>query len=124
MILNGATIFGFDSKSGKLLGGGEAGSETVVGTKSLMSMIRNAVIEAVGPLIEVSRQLAKASIDLGYVTYNGFTKLKEIKEQQDRSGNGQGGNGDTFNFYSPKAIDEIEAAKQMKKAKRELAEGF
>jgi len=32
--------------------------------------------------------------------------------------------GDTFIFNSPKPIDEIEAAKQMKKAKRELAEGF
>lgn len=32
--------------------------------------------------------------------------------------------GDTFNFYSPKAIDEAEAARQMKRAKRDLAEGF
>ena len=33
-------------------------------------------------------------------------------------------NGDTFIFNSPKPIDEIEAARQMKKAKRDLAEGF
>lgn len=32
--------------------------------------------------------------------------------------------GDTYNFYSPKAIDEVEAARQMKKVKRELSEGF
>lgn len=32
--------------------------------------------------------------------------------------------GDTFNFYSPKPITEAEAARQMKKAKRDLAEGF
>lgn len=32
--------------------------------------------------------------------------------------------GDTYNFYSPKAIDEIEAAKQIKRTKLELAEGF
>lgn len=32
--------------------------------------------------------------------------------------------GDTFNFYSPKPISEAEAARQMKKAKRDLAEGF
>lgn len=41
MILNNPTIFGM--MDGKLLGGGEAGSETIVGTQSLMSMISKAV---------------------------------------------------------------------------------
>ena len=41
MILNNPTIFG--AMNGKLLGAGEAGSETVVGTQSLMDMIRQAV---------------------------------------------------------------------------------
>ena len=41
MILNNPTIFGM--MDGKLLGGGEAGSETIVGTNSLMSMISKAV---------------------------------------------------------------------------------
>ena len=41
MILNSPTIFGM--KDGQLLGAGEAGSETVVGTSSLMQMIRTAV---------------------------------------------------------------------------------
>jgi len=41
MILNNPTIFG--AMNGKLLGGGEAGSEAVVGTKSLMEMIQRAV---------------------------------------------------------------------------------
>jgi TP901 family phage tail tape measure protein len=41
MILNSPTIFGMSSSS--LLAGGEAGSETVVGTESLMNMIRAAV---------------------------------------------------------------------------------
>ena len=125
MILNAATIFGFNSKTGKFLGGGEAGSETVVGTKSLLRMIKMAVYEAVGPLVAASRELAKASGELGYVTYNGFTKLKEYRSENDKAGqrdNNSGG--DTFIFNSPKAIDEIEAAKQMKKTKRELAEGF
>lgn len=39
-LLNGATIFG--KQNGKLLGGGEAGSELVVGTNKLMSMIKEA----------------------------------------------------------------------------------
>lgn len=42
MIMNSPTIFGVNG-NGQLMGGGEAGSETVVGTASLMSMIRDAV---------------------------------------------------------------------------------
>lgn len=41
MILNNPTIFGM--MDGKLLGGGENGSETIVGTNNLMSMIQSAV---------------------------------------------------------------------------------
>lgn len=41
MILNGATIFG--AKNGQLLGGGEAGSEVIVGTNKLMEMMKDAV---------------------------------------------------------------------------------
>lgn len=40
-LLDGATIFG--AAGGKLLGGGESGSELVVGTNKLMGMIRQAV---------------------------------------------------------------------------------
>lgn len=40
LMLNGATIFGMNG--GKLLGGGERGSELVVGTNKLMEMIREA----------------------------------------------------------------------------------
>lgn len=46
MILDRPTIFG--ASGGQLLGAGEAGSETVVGTGSLMSMIRTAVQESMG----------------------------------------------------------------------------
>lgn len=43
MIMNQPTIFGYNPKSNRFLAGGEAGSETVVGTDSLKEMIRNAV---------------------------------------------------------------------------------
>lgn len=46
MILNAPTIFGM--KGNQILAGGEAGSETVVGTQSLMEMIRNAVASMAG----------------------------------------------------------------------------
>ena len=149
MILNDATIFG--AKGGKLLGGGEAGSEVVSGADTLMKMIREAVasvfvnmtktiqtyfdvillnirqsnmtlVESVAKLVDISNQFVQASEQLGYVTYNGFSKAREVIEKSnDKPGTG---GGDTFIFNSPKAIDEIEAAKQMKQAKRDLAEGF
>lgn len=43
MIMNQPTIFGYNAKSNQFLAGGEAGSETVVGTESLMNMINAAV---------------------------------------------------------------------------------
>ncbi len=43
MILNSPTIFGYNAATGQFLAGGEAGSETVVGTKSLLKMIKSAV---------------------------------------------------------------------------------
>lgn len=45
MIMNSPTIFGYDQATQKFMAGGEAGSETVVGTNSLMNMIKNAVNE-------------------------------------------------------------------------------
>lgn len=50
MILNSPTIFG--AAGGKLLGGGEAGSEAVVGTASLQNMIASAVAAA-GPVGDI-----------------------------------------------------------------------
>lgn len=66
MILDQATIFGM--ANGRLLGAGEAGSETVVGTKSLMGMIETAVQDAVAPeaaFDDVSRKLDRLIAILG-----------------------------------------------------------
>lgn len=52
MIMNQPTIFGYNAKSNQFLAGGEAGSETVVGTQSLMDMIRIAVNEENASLLE------------------------------------------------------------------------
>lgn len=124
MIMNSPTIFGYDPTTGNFLGGGEAGSETLVGTENLMKMIRNAVHDAIGPIVEATYQLAKTSYDLGYITNNAFARQTQVFEQIMRSRGDESGGGDTFIFNSPDPIDEVEAAHQMKKAKRELAEGF
>ena len=43
MIMTRPTIFGYDASTGQLMGGGEAGSEVVSGTGTLMNMIQTAV---------------------------------------------------------------------------------
>lgn len=43
MLMTEPTIFGYNAKTGQLQGGGEAGSEVVSGTNTLMNMISNAV---------------------------------------------------------------------------------
>ena len=48
MIMNKPTIFGYDAGTGNLLGGGETGSELVVGTNTLLSMIKSAVASVLG----------------------------------------------------------------------------
>lgn len=69
---------------------------------------------------------------LSYVPYNGFTPTlhegervltKEQNLEYNRNGNGAS-TGDTFNFYSPKALTPAESARQLKKVKRELQMGF
>jgi len=124
MILNSPTIFGYDASTGRFLGAGEAGSETVVGTESLMRMIFGAVNEAIRPMVEATYELTKASHELGYITNNAFARQTQVFEEIIKNRSGDSGNGDTFIFNSPEPIDEVEAAYQMKKAKRELAEGF
>ena len=66
---------------------------------------------------------------LDYVPRDMIVKVHEgesirTKQQTKEDSNGSGGGGDNFYFYSPEPIDEMEAAKQMKRAKRDLAEGF
>jgi hypothetical protein len=43
IIMNSPTIFGYDPATGSLMGGGEAGSEVVSGTDTLMKMIGDTV---------------------------------------------------------------------------------
>ena len=43
IVMKEPTIFGYNSETGQLMGGGEAGSEVVTGTNTLMDMIQSAV---------------------------------------------------------------------------------
>ena len=75
MILNSPTIFGM--RGNQLLAGGEAGSETVVGTKSLMEMIRDTV----------SSMANQTTVNYGGVTINVYAQPEQdVRELADEIG--------------------------------------
>lgn len=86
----------------------------------------NNMAQSLAMLIHQGQMVVNSDGTLGYIGYNGFTKTGGSEKYVDRgdSNNPTSGGGDTFIFNSPKAIDEIEAAKQMKKTKQDMAEGF
>lgn len=97
--------------------------------ESIEMRISNSVskmMESLSMLIDAGQMVVNSDGTLGYIGYNGFTKTGGSEKYVDRgdSNNPTSGGGDTFIFNSPKAIDEIEAAKQMKKTKQDMAEGF
>ena len=51
VLMTEPTIFGYNSATGKFMGGGEAGSEVVSGTNTLMNMIQTAVTEQNGKMV-------------------------------------------------------------------------
>jgi TP901 family phage tail tape measure protein len=82
--------------------------------------------ESLAGLISQGRLIVNSDGTLGYIGYNGFTRVPTSNDDNRYGGNDRDnkGGGDTFIFNSPKAIDEIEAARQMKQTKRDIAEGF
>lgn len=126
---------------------GEDGAEAVVPLEKNLGWMKNLVKEFISQLsaffdkqikfnekLDDIRDVCQSMLDIGrqmladgagYVSYYGFGKSKKVNKSYDNPNNSRyDGNGDTFNFYSPKPIDEIEAARQLRKTKRELAEGF
>lgn len=120
----GVTVSGFADKLKSIY------NEVALWFESIESRIGNSVdsmMQSLDMLIRAGQVVVNSNGTLGYIGYNGFTKTGSSEGYVDRTNpkdNNNGGNGDTFIFNSPKAIDEIEAAKQMKKTKQDMAEGF
>lgn len=57
MVMNGPTVFGFNPMTNSFMAGGEAGSEVVSGTNTLMNMISQAVASQNGGIISYLNQL-------------------------------------------------------------------
>ena len=94
---------------------------------TIQEAVANVIKSFAYDIVELQKQslrvLSTVSGDVGYIAHSGFVKHTNVYDSE-RNNRTNNPNGDTFIFNSPKAIDEIEAAKQMKKAKRDLAEGF
>lgn len=120
----GITVSGFADKLKSIY------NEVALWFESIESRIGNSVdsmMQSLDMLIRTGQVIVNSDGTLGYIGYNGFTKSGSSEGYVDRTNpkdKDTGGNGDTFIFNSPKAIDEIEAAKQMKKTKQDMAEGF
>lgn len=83
------------------------------------------MMESLQMLIDTGKVVVGADGTLGYVGYGGFAKPANNRfREKNNPEQPNSGEGDTYIFNSPKAIDEVEAAKQMKKTKRDMAEGF
>lgn len=83
------------------------------------------MLKSLNTLIQTGNLFINSDGSIGYVGYNGFGKNNNSNGYVDvKEPKGNNGNGDTFIFNSPKPIDEIEASRQIKKTKQELAEGF
>ena len=120
----GITVSGFADKLKSIY------NEVALWFESIESRIGNSVdsmMQSLDMLIRAGQVIVNSDGTLGYIGYNGFTKSGGSEGYVDRTNpknKDANGNGDTFIFNSPKAIDEIEAAKQMKKTKQNMAEGF
>lgn len=81
--------------------------------------------EKLAMFINAGQVMVNPDGSLGYVGFNGFARTNRGQQPAPSGGNNDNnGGGDTYNFYSNKSISEVEAARQLKKAKQDMAEGF
>ena len=125
---------------------GEDGAEAIVPLeknlgwiKNLVSMLMSSLAEFFNKQLRLAEQLEDirvicqsilevgksfVTVDSDYVPRRNPYAEDGARVKPDNPDPSPRSAGDTYNFYSPKAIDEIEAAKQIKRTKLELAEGF
>lgn len=77
-ILKGASIFG--EMNGKLLGGGEAGSEMVVGTQHMMNMIRQATSQSNSAVITAINNMTRLTLAMMERYFPQFANMKMVTD--------------------------------------------
>lgn len=61
---------------------------------------------------------------IGYISANGGAITERTQNDMQHGSNPKPSGGNTYVFYTSKPVDEIEAAKQMRRTERDMAEGF
>lgn len=61
---------------------------------------------------------------IGYISANGGAITEITQNDMQHGSNPKPSGGNTYVFYTSKPVDEIEAAKQMRRTERDMAEGF
>lgn len=89
-------------------------------TEQRLSDSLDSMYEKMYSLILLEQQLSSGTINTGY----GNPSLSAAGSQGGNNTTTNNNTGNTFIFNSPKAIDEVEAARQMEKTQREMEEGF
>lgn len=64
MVMDSPTIFGYNAATGQMMGGGEAGSEVISGTNTLMSLISAAVASQNGAVIAILTKILEALLTM------------------------------------------------------------
>ena len=103
MIMTKPTVFGYDAASGKLLGGGEAGSEVVTGTGTLMRMIQSAVSANNEAVVYYLAKIVEILADYFPQLLDGFQNMKLVTDD-----------GTVVAYYAPlfdKALGKIKERK-------------
>lgn len=95
-------------------------ADAVETTEQRLSDSLDSMYEKMYSLILLEQQLSSATINTGY----GNPSLSAAGSQGGNNTTTNNNTGNTFIFNSPKAIDEVEAARQMEKTQREMEEGF
>lgn len=113
---------------------GEQGREAVIPlennlqwVKKVADRISESLIVDISPLVNIMQKMLEVSKVAKTVEPVPLESNRKPKPKDDNWGNENGGpprNGDTYIFNSPKRIDEKEAARQIKRVKKDLIEGF
>lgn len=119
-------VFAFSSFSGKLKNAYEQVAVWFESVESRINKSIDSMTQTLANLIYAGKLIYNPDGTIGYIPFGGFGDIDPPRKrvQDNETSNKKSGGGDTFNFYSPEPIDEIEAARQMKKTKRDMAEGF
>ena len=84
----------------------------------------SSMTDSLGELLSLGANVVTDGVSLGYVSAGGFTQKASGGSPSVVAEKVTAASNDTFVFYSPEPINEVQAAKLLKETKRDLSEGL